>query len=200
MEKFGYKISKSFNFYPILFEDENIDNQEDNNEKDSNAENLSLPEENIENYDIVYAEDGTPINIKDLDTQIESCKMAIIGQSPFFRPLVHELNYTYTWLVPTMATDGTNLFINPKFANKLTWKEKAFVITHELTHCVLLHNERLLTKNHYLANKAMDYEVNAILLDTFHEDYKPPDVTGGNLHGLYDEQYLNVPAEIIYEK
>lgn len=143
----------------------------------------------------VTTQDGEEIDMKHLRLEMESAKTAIVSQSPLFAPYVHNFTPIYTWLVPTMATDGIRLFVNPKFANDLSWKQKIFVIIHEIMHCVLLHMERLKGRDPKLFNIAGDLEINPLIVDTitnFDEAFVK------ELQGLYDEKYLNEPVEAIY--
>jgi len=161
----------------------------------------------IEDYGYVFAKDGTKIDIRHLKNEIESAKTAIVSQSPLFAPYVHKFTPIYTWLVPTMSTDGTRLFINPSFANKLSWEQIIFVLVHEIMHCVLIHVDRMKSRNAIvqtsegklasLFNIAGDYEINAIIVDTlndFNEEFVK------NLGGLYDIKWLNIPVEAIYDE
>lgn len=149
----------------------------------------------IEDLDQVYGLDGKLIDMKELKFEMESAKTAIVSQSPLFAPYVHEFIPIYTWLVPTMGTDGVRLFVNPEFANNLTWIQKIFVIIHEIMHCVLLHQERGKNYDHEQFNIAGDYEINAIIVDTI-SHFTPATVQ--ELQGLYDEKFLNMPVEQIY--
>jgi predicted metal-dependent peptidase len=161
----------------------------------------------IEDYGYVFAKDGTKIDMRHLKTEMESAKTAIVSQSPLFAPYVHKFTPIYTWLVKTMATDGTRLFVNPMFANKLDWNQKIFVIIHEIMHCVLLHMDRMKSRNvtvvtsdgkpASLFNIAGDYEINDIIVDTlndFNEEFVK------KLGGLYDVKWLNIPVEVIYDE
>ncbi|HEX6825892.1 MAG TPA: VWA-like domain-containing protein [Nitrospiraceae bacterium] len=66
--------------------------------------------------------------------------------------------------IPTMATDGTSLFYNPQFTLSLTNDECIGVVAHEVLHCALGHIWRLEGRDIELANIAMDYCVNEILI------------------------------------
>jgi predicted metal-dependent peptidase len=170
------------NYYPLLFLNEN----------DSAAAQVTK----IEDLDEVTAGDGTVIDMKHLMSEMEFCKTAIVSQSPLFAPFVHSFVPIYTWLVDTMATDGVRLFVNPKFANDLDWEQKIFVIIHEIMHCVLLHMMRGKGYDHELFNIAGDLEINPIIVDTI-KDFDVDFIK--KLKGLYEEKYLNVPAETIYK-
>lgn len=190
-------------FYPILksnfiFEDKYEETEEMKKQKKAGAEALKrLKSKKIEDYGIVYTKDGKAIDMSHLKREMESAKTAIVSQSPLFAPYVHHFVPIYTWLVPTMATDGTRLFVNPEFANELTWEQKIFVLIHEIMHCVLLHMERQKGRDPKLFNIAADYEINAIIIDTiddFNEDFIK------EIKGLYNKQYLNWAVEQIYEE
>jgi predicted metal-dependent peptidase len=150
----------------------------------------------IEDCDVIYGSKGQEIKVKDLLFEMESAKTAIISQSPLFAPYVHEFVPIYTWLVPTMGTDGVRLFVNPEFADSLTWNQKIFVLLHEIMHCVLLHQERGKGYDHERFNIAADHEINPILVDTIDSFTEK---TVSELKGLYDIKYLNIPVEQIYK-
>lgn len=73
-------------------------------------------------------------------------------------------------MTPTMATDGSKIFLHPGVLNKWTIMQIAGVVVHEWLHCELLHPMRakqhpLMVLNHSIANQAMDIKVNPILLE-----------------------------------
>ena len=184
------KVKKGIvNFYPSWREFHFVE---------SDQGKTSIPKSaKIEDYGVVYSQDGEAINMRELRTEMESAKTAIVSQSPLFAPYVHNFTPIYTWLIPTMATDGIRLFVNPSFANKLSWHQKIFVIIHEIMHCVLLHMERLKGRDPKIFNVAGDFEINDLIVDTIN-DFDAAFVK--ELGGLYDEQYLNQPVEKIYEE
>ena len=60
---------------------------------------------------------------------------------------------------------------NPKYWNKLSNYERAFVIAHESLHVILNHGKRIFPKTkeeHKTANVAMDIAVNEMLLGGFY--------------------------------
>ena len=180
-------------FYPRLREMLNEPNLDFLNEAD-------LPRQlKIEDQPFVMGRKNPKLKIDmaHLKKEIESAKTAIVSQSPLFAPYVHRFFPIFTWIVPTMATDGVRLFINPEFAESLTWEQKIFVLIHEIMHCVLLHMMRVKTRDPKLFNIAGDYEINVIICDTlndFNEEFVK------KLEGLYDIKYLNWPVESIYEE
>ena len=184
MDKYGYKrvLDEMEAFYPSF---ENFINE-------SRMTSSRVP---IPVGSKVKAEDGTIIDMKEVDFEMESAKTAIVSQSALFAPYIHHFIPIYTWLVPTMATDGIRLFVNPKFANDLSWEEKIFVIIHEIMHCILMHMERGKLLDQKLFNIAGDYEINTLIVDTI-DDFDEAFLS--KIGGLYNKKYLNQAAEFIY--
>jgi predicted metal-dependent peptidase len=101
----------------------------------------------------------------------------LIMQHPFYAVvLMDALKVQFTDSVETMATDGTNIFVNPAFAQSLTVDENLFVICHEVLHYILQHIPRgklyqdrglgpdLKEYSHDKMNQAADYIINDILV------------------------------------
>lgn len=179
-------------FYPLL-----------NEEKEMYNNKSAVKKIRMKDMAEVVAPDGSVVNLDRIKRQIKQIKTLIVAQDQLFSPFVYELEDVYTWGVPTMGTDGNWLFINPKFAEKLTFDQCTFVIYHELFHCLLDHMKRgkYGGYNHHKFNRAADYEINAIFADTYHDEYNIKELYSGALMGiLYDEKFLNVPAEAIYQQ
>jgi predicted metal-dependent peptidase len=118
----------------------------------------------------------------------------IFINSQFFGPILLRL-----WIIQdnsphtkTMYTNGSVIAYSPKFVDKLTVGETAWVLIHEIMHNILLHFSRM-KPNRKLWNCAADYAINILIKDI---DPKFKMVKGG----LYDEQYKGLPAEVIYEE
>jgi predicted metal-dependent peptidase len=146
-------------------------------------------------------------NAPELDEVKEDIERAIallMGRFPFFGAFIYKFRIIY---VPgddpditTMATDGANIFINPVFSASLTDAQTVFVLCHEILHNVMLHFVRQQNKgakDHQRWNIAADYEINPMCVDE--GLISAADLTG-KMHGLYDEKYLDMPAEEIYDK
>jgi predicted metal-dependent peptidase len=101
---------------------------------------------------------------------------------PFFCHYFYEEMEEYvTHEVPTMATDGRRIFVNPTYLETLTPMERCFGYAHEVDHTVLRDPQRMkyyadqgyiqyadgtrLPWDQQLANQAMDYRINAHLVD-----------------------------------
>ncbi|MFM2152725.1 MAG: hypothetical protein RL199_1160 [Pseudomonadota bacterium] len=65
--------------------------------------------------------------------------------------------------LPTAATDGRRLFVNPYFLRGLTPEERVFLLAHEVWHEALLHGRRRGLRDAALWNVAADHEVNHLL-------------------------------------
>lgn len=122
---------------------------------------------------------------------------------PFFSTLISKLKTTMTYdkQIPTMATDGKNIFINPNFVftgakgKPLTQRHIFFIFCHEIMHNALVHFARRGTRNPKLWNYATDYEINPILVQ---QGILTADQVKNEISGLYEEKYIGKPAEEIY--
>ena len=79
-------------------------------------------------------------------SELTSAMSRLIATQPFFAVLLMDLlTVKETTSLPTAATDGKNLFINPEFfANDLkNSDERVFVLAHEVLHVVMSHCPRL---------------------------------------------------------
>ena len=100
---------------------------------------------------------------------------------------------------PTAYTDGFNKRYGRKFLEKLTDEEIAGVVLHETLHVMLKHIPRhrdLMKENGRLANIAMDYVVNDIIVEVYKKDPKllklPEDC-------FYDSMFHGWSVRRVYE-
>jgi len=132
---------------------------------------------------------GIEVNIRDVRERVDVARGSVHAMNPCFGALLEYVNFIYTFDVPTQATDGTRLFINPTWTNTLTDGEIRFVMIHELLHCVFNHLKRGRGHDKRLANIAADFEVNgAAFIDKF--------VNQGQLDHIgayYAEKYTKHP-------
>jgi predicted metal-dependent peptidase len=129
---------------------------------------------------------------------------------PFFGEFLADLRIIYTYTLgggrpnDTMATDGANIYINPKFTMDITDEQALFVLCHEIMHVVLEHHSRMGSRNLQNWNIASDYELNPYLVDE--GLLRATDLNPGtkNFSGLYDKKYIDekskkpFTAEAIY--
>lgn len=138
----------------------------------------------------------------------------LIMQHPFYAVvLMDAMTVTFTDTVPTMATDGCSVFVNPKFSESMTVDENVFVICHEVLHFVLQHMGRgklyqdrgfgpdLKPYDHGRMNKAADYIINDMLIRgkvgtmPSGQNAGLHDVTIANFDDIADEVYTKIPDD-----
>jgi len=118
--------------------------------------------------DFVSPKTGETIDMIKIRDRIDFVRGSVYNVNACFGALLDNLNFIYTFDVPTQATDGTRLFINPEWTNKLSDGEIRFVLIHELMHCVFDHMNRSKGHSMMLSNVAADFEANgACFIDNF---------------------------------
>ena len=114
-------------------------------------------------------------------------KLMSSANMAFFSTVCFSLKHSWDDTLPTAATDGKSLFINPTFFMKLSVDERLFLLLHETLHVCLLHMARLSTRNMRKWNIAADYVINVVLVE---RGFVMP--KGGLLNykysGMYSEQ------------
>ena len=132
---------------------------------------------------------------------------ALVVQQPFYAVLLFDmLEVKETDSVPTAATNGREVLVNPAFFKQISVQERIGVLAHEVTHVVLEHMTRskgymdlgvgpdLKPYNHRKMNYAQDYIINQMLADSglkmpFGSLFNPQ-VTAND---VADEVYLKIP-------
>jgi len=185
------EIYKNIEFFPTL---KNFLNESSNLVK---TPAFAKPKA-IDKFDKIKALDGEIIDMRILENEMDVARTSIVTHAPLFTNFVNKFYPIYTWRVKTMSTDGYRLFVNPQFANKLEWRQKIFVLLHEIYHCILMHIDRgkkLLDKT--LTNVAGDYEINALLAEAFPRYFNLDFIL--KIGALYDERFLPYTLEEIYK-
>lgn len=149
-----------------------------------------------EDYDTITCPDGTVIDMNKLKQDQQYVRTAVCRLMPWVSGIVSRMRIIYTFQIPTQATDGYNLFINPQFTAGLQMLEQIFVLAHEVMHCMLNHPRRLYGREPEKANYAMDYEINLML-----GDIKPfsASLIKDDVQGLYDTKWRGMAWEDIYD-
>src|SRR5947199_2164 len=83
--------------------------------------------------------------------------------SAFFATLALRLVPAADDSIPTAATDGHALLVNPAFVLGLTPDELVGVVAHEVMHCALCHHARRAGREPARWNVACDLAVNPLL-------------------------------------
>ena len=112
------------------------------------------------------------------------------NKSTFICTVLFSLKLEFTADVPTAATDGENIFVNPEWFMALTPKERVFLLVHEAWHVAFSHPVRGEGKNAEIYNKAADYVINIMLCDEGFEFIKG---------GLKDDRFRNKSTEEVYK-
>lgn len=141
---------------------------------------------------VINPNTGNKIDMEKLLKDQQLALIYISNNFPFFMSLLKKLNWIYTFQVPTQATDGTRLLVNPEFTSELPIRMKAFVMMHEVMHCALDHMMRGKGHDHARSNAAADYEVNGLL-------ESDGMVSASDLSPyLFDKKYQGLSYEVIY--
>jgi predicted metal-dependent peptidase len=126
----------------------------------------------------------------------------INSKKGFFAQLLAKLNIygssdpKYT----TMCTNGLNIQYHPDFVLSQSDAAIRFVLCHEILHCVGDHMTRRGNRNPLLWNYAADYAINPILNEeVVPGQFEWPKQPDGSRMGLFEEKYVGMRAEDIYE-
>lgn len=105
--------------------------------------------------------------------------------------------------IPTAATNGRDEFYGTKFVNTLNTKELAFVVLHENLHKALRHMttwRKIAKENLPLANAAMDYVINGMLVEMDpREKYIAVPKIGDQPMALIDKKYNGMHTKQVYD-
>ncbi len=99
--------------------------------------------------------------------------------------------------VPTGATDGETIYLNPDWLAQFKPKEIAFVIAHEVEHIIRLHALRRGTRDAGRWNEAGDYGINNDLMEM---GMPMPTNAEGKYVGLLERGYAGLSTEQIYAR
>lgn len=112
-------------------------------------------------------------------------------KSPFFATLALFARFMPTQHLPTLATDGKDIFFNPKYLESLPPAQQDGVLLHEVLHAALLHVMRQGSRDNFLWNVAADILVNGMIRQQ--EGFELPP------NGLREPSLEHLSVEEIYE-
>lgn len=142
-------------------------------------------------------DDMPPVDVEANALKLRRAFDYIYDNYPYMSTVVADWRISYAEHLPTMGTNGPNLFINPHFLNRLSQGGANFVILHEAEHVMLGHHFRILDRNPERFNIAADYAIN-----TYHADEIPGD--GGGLGRMALPSQMNLPncqsSEFYYDR
>lgn len=102
---------------------------------------------------------------ENIEKALSKAKIKFLRQDGcvFFSTVCLSLETEITDRIPTAATNGKSILINPDFFLGLTLDEQVFLLAHETLHVVHMHMCRRGTRDPRLWNVAGDYVINADL-------------------------------------
>ena len=129
----------------------------------------------------------------------------LVAKLPFYGALALSFPVKLTDQIPTAATDGTIIYVNPEFIAPLSVAQTAFVLAHEAAHIAQLHcyRQKSLNLDPRRYNAAADYAIHCHLVPATHRTggaIALPLDDNGKFLGLYDEKYNGLSAEEIYRR
>ena len=114
-----------------------------------------------------------------------------IPDTIFYTTILLSLKQSWETKLPTAATNGTNLLINPDWFLGLPEKERIGLLVHELLHVALDHMSRLKDRHPKVWNAAADHVINLSILAT--NNYELPK------GGLWDKRFKDMSTEQVYK-
>ncbi len=127
----------------------------------------------------------------DFAHSISASLLRLRMKSPFFATLAMFARFVPRMNIPTAATDGRDIFVNPEFLKSLPSKQLDGLLLHEILHAALLHSSRLREREPELWNIAADIVVNGMIMRESGFELPPG--------GLRDEQLECLSVEEVYE-
>jgi Uncharacterized protein conserved in bacteria len=121
--------------------------------------------------------------------KILKAKIQLLLEQPFFATLVMKMQYVPDSATKTAITNGRQVKYNPAYVDQLTVDELKGVLAHVVMHTALLHHIRRNHRDNTKWNKATDYAINPLLLDSklvLPEGY------------LFNQAFIGMSAEQIY--
>ncbi|HET9909515.1 MAG TPA: VWA-like domain-containing protein [Anaerolineales bacterium] len=99
----------------------------------------------------------------DLDSILSVLRTRLCSRTPFLGSLLLFAETISVDTIPTAATNGRQIMINPQFFERLTLDQQEAVLLHEVLHAALLHVSRGTGRDAKRWNIAADIVVNGIL-------------------------------------
>lgn len=132
--------------------------------------------------------------------RIEKALTTLVLDEPFFAVLAMKLNVVVTDSIPTFATEGKNLFVNPIFCDTLKDNEVVTVLAHEVLHCAMGHIWRIpIGADVEVWNRAIDNEANWILEErNIAAKHKVKPFPFPSCGAEMEDRFKEVACEIIY--
>jgi predicted metal-dependent peptidase len=129
---------------------------------------------------------------KDAEQALKIAKITLMmgKATTCYTTVIFSLKQSLTEEIPTAATDGRELLINPNFFMGLPPNERLTLMAHEALHVLLDHMHRKGDRDHKIWNVAGDYVINGALKNA---QYTPLS------KWLYDAAYDGKTTEQVYD-
>lgn len=125
------------------------------------------------------------------DKILSQAKITLLTKGAvFFSTILFNLKIKWNSNIPTACIDGITLTINEQFFESLNPNQRVFLLAHEVSHVALNHINRREDRDPVKYNKAGDYVINLILVNSGYE-FIP--------EGLLDYKYSNLTTEQVYD-
>ena len=125
-----------------------------------------------------------------MNIDINSIKRKLLIKYPFFGSVIANANIIIDEEAETAATDGKDIYYNPRFIGNLSIEEQVFVFAHEICHIAFDHIYRRKGKDKDIWNIATDAVINAFLTKDGLKMFEG---------GIEIEDAINYDAEELYE-
>lgn len=138
--------------------------------------------------------------------ELDKSRIWVLINMPFFAELMLQMELIVSREVPTAATNGVYIKVNPDFFLSLSPAERRFLLCHEVMHPAFLHHTRRDQRDPKVWNEACDYAINPMIVE-YGELRKKQLKTQGSIPadlkmptgGLLDPRFKGMSAEKIYD-
>ena len=132
--------------------------------------------------------------------KIQKARAKLMLEHPYFGTIASALTIKPDSKQLTFKSDGTHIFINEEYIDKLSIPEVEFALANGAMHAVLKHQERKQSRDAWLWQEASDLAINAILSKN---GMQVPDYVNfqPEFEGMYAEEiYSILKEEMIYSE
>lgn len=125
------------------------------------------------------------------DKLLSQAKIALLTRGAvFFSTILFNLKVKWDSTIPTACINGITLTINEQFFESLNLNQRVFLLAHEVCHVALNHISRREDRDPVKYNKAGDYVINLMLVNSGYE-FIP--------NGLLDKKFTGLTTEQVYD-
>lgn len=134
--------------------------------------------------------DSSVLSTAKLELKKAKIAMMMRPDTVFYTTILFSLEQEFTEDIPTLATNGKKLLINPEFFTNYDQDFQLMFLSHEVLHVALDHMHRAQDRDHQLWNIAGDYVINDLLVLA---GYPMPEFAA------HDATYRDMTTEQVYD-